>query len=244
MEKRSHLRKKSLYLESINEVSRSMVFEGLARMAQRAFIELQAKGLAKFLRGGVDISDALSLLADYQRLEDQVYLNMALYSTGGVLVAMSAAGIPLEQIYTTDVLDKAIVNNPTAIRVLLRHFITNRGQAVQALNSIRETQITDISVDLMKLALRKGLGKYGQPFILGREYFTLIEQIDKEIDSLTPEQIDARLEEFKKLRPELVGEILQSKKDKKTALKGLEAALGRVRQRFDEEFNKLFEEYK
>ena len=190
---------------------------------------------------GAQVSDAVSLLADNGRLEDQVYLGMALYGTGEVLTTIAAARSPMEQLYTTDVFDKAIVNHPTAIRALLRHFIANRNQTVQALNSIRETQYADMDKALMKLTLRGGLGKYNQPFILGREYFTMMQQIDLEVDGFSPEQVDIRLDELRKSKPALVDATLQSMGDKKTALIGLEFAAGKIRKRFDEEYNKLFE---
>jgi hypothetical protein len=240
LDRRSYLTNESFYLQFTNEVARSMVFEGLARRAQRAFMESQGKGLMNFSKGA-QVSDAVSLLADNGRLEDQVYLGMALYGTGEVLTTMAAARSPMEQLYTTDVFDKAIVNHPTAIRALLRHFIANRNQTVQALNSIRETQYADMDKALMKLTLRGGLGKYNQPFILGREYFTMMQQIDLEVDGFSPEQVDIRLDELRKSKPALVDATLQSMGDKKTALIGLEFAAGKIRKRFDEEYNKLFE---
>jgi len=239
-ERKSQLEEKSLYLKFINEVGSSIVFEGLARKAQRVFLEAQGKGLVEFSPVKEALIEAVNLITDNSRLEDQLHLQMCLYGIGEVLTSVAAPEKGMQELYGSDVLDKEIVSRPKVIRDLIGHLGKSRNEAVEALNELRETPIESFSPSTLKLLIRKGLEPYSMPFLLGVEYFDLIRKIDEEVNQLSPEEVDRRINELRNRRPDVAEKIAKSYgENKKEALKCLEFGIGQLKQRFNEEFDKV-----
>ena len=221
----------------IYHFNEDVISEGLATVAQEAFMRWQGEGLAKFLKEE-DIQKGLALILDYYRLSRQVGLELVVYIIGEVLIKFAGED-NFPRFYMPEFLNKLVINSSELIKKLLRYFVSQRNTVVGVLKPI--IPLPEYSIEEMKRRLRTGLGKFRQPFILGREYFELLEVIEKEVDQLTPQQVDERLEEFRKLKPEIVAQSLLNM-DKRRAVASLECVVGRVRQRFEEELDRLFSE--
>ena len=132
------------------------------------------------------------------------------------------------------------MSRPKVIRDLIGHLGKSRNKVVEALNELRETPIESFSPSTLKLLIRKGLEPYSMPFLLGVEYFDLIRKIDEEVNQLSPEEVDRRINELRNRRPDVAEKIAKSYgENKKEALKCLEFGIGQLKQRFNEEFDKV-----
>lgn len=238
--KMRELEHKKLFFRHEKKVGTTMSFEGLGQRAGRCFLEVQGRALAAYTKAE-NLPTGAVFLTDQARLENQVNLDMAKYAAGDILVSVAAAQKPIADFYTTDFLQKFIVKQPEAIKGILRHLITHYHENLQALNGIRKEKINELPEENLKIALKEGLGKGVYAFVLGREFFTVQEAIEKEIEDLPAAQIEAELDEWRAAKPKEVKDCLkQNDGNKKSTLQELKI-LARIKQRFNEEFDRLFQ---
>jgi len=233
----------ALILRLTTAVGSSVAFEGLAIRTERQFLNYQARGLAEFSPVKNSLIDAAGLIKDTSRLENQLYLEMIRYSVGEILTDVAVkSDAMVEQLYLTDSLDRLVIKNPDLLKGLISHLALQTNETARALNELTEEQLGELSITTIKFMIVKGLGKYSPSFILGHEFFDLSEQINRELDSATPEELDRRIAGFRTMDPELVDDASQETGgDKKSVIFRLEGTrYGRIGKRVFEEFNNLF----
>lgn len=247
-EKRMGLEMQIMTEELIKGMNKRIVFEGLARQSQRSFIKSQIEGLSDYSLYTNGFRDGAMLLIDENKIDDQINMQMLFYSCGDILVSDISDKINKNKLYKTDELEKKIINNPNLIKTVIRQLVLNCNQTVAEINKIRKEQKEILSDDKLKLIVRHGMGSLRVPFILGKEYFDILLEIDENVDKKDLLEIKEGIKKLTDKNPSMAQEILNKYQNiesdidiARAALKKMQISMGKLKERADEEFDKIFE---
>ena len=223
-----------------DEVGWGTIFEGLARKAQHSFQRIQAEGLTKYSRAGNGIQDGVRLLELANKAQHEHSLQALLYSSGEVITEVFSDQYDLKTLYTSNIVEEMIVKQPDTLLTVMRYFITHEQGITTALNKISEYQTPQREQRAVRAHVRQAFDSFAIPFILGNEYFTLLEQINAEVDAMDEETVKKKVEEIRAESEDVYKMLKERTDDNRDLIPLWEVIRGKIKKRFNEKFETLF----
>jgi len=229
-------------LERKQETASSVVYEGLAKNAERRYMDHQFIGLSQH-SASPDFSDGAKVLTTYHTISDQLNLSSAQYAVGDILLSLIAKRISLSEMYCSPHLEDSIVKHPEIIRKIIGYLTQHRNQGVSMVNDLESSpRFSQYSPSSIKFYLRSGLGDGVGPFLFGDEYEKMLSDTVAEVSLLPEEEVDRQISVFASSRPDLVRMLRIRLNSPMEVLQALEISVGKLREKVDHEIDKIIME--
>jgi len=211
-------KERRLVLRSIEDsrryhrVGRSIVKEGLAQNAEKAFLDEQILGLVERKLSNREaaakekIITGLRLISLSERLDSQLSFDMAFYSTGAALVSLVIDENVMQELYFTDVLDKLIAQDSNLVKSVLSFFAHAVNGIIDRRNQITRTQIPQYTSLQMRAAIETGLGSRSDMahFFFKERIEEILSQVYDIVDSMNDKQIRKKIKALRSKYPNKV----------------------------------------